>query len=127
MANNMPNRSLDITKVSNFSDAVKWYLKEKRMTQADLIRKSGVSRSTIYKIYHNKDGRGGPYKATDEIIYAISNAFELSPDKWRELKSIAFPERKIWEDGLKNRINIVQVNIDLYDNGCDLLPITKEN
>lgn len=40
MANNMPNRSLDITKVSNFSDAVKWYLKEKRMTQADLIRKA---------------------------------------------------------------------------------------
>lgn len=126
MASYLPNQPLNIN-LGTFSDAVKWLMKEKRMTQADLVARSCLSKTTISRICRNSNDKGGIYTPTEPVIMAVSIAFQLTSMESRtQLLYAAFPERAYWDKFLDNHFNINQVNEILYDNGLPLLGNMEE-
>lgn len=120
MAEYKPSKPLEKNSES-FSDAVKRLMKEKRMTQADLAMQSGLSKTTISRIFRDNNDKGGNYTPTEKIIMALSIGLRLSSVESREqLLFAAFPERAYWNDFLDGRFSIYEVNIFLEENNLPL-------
>ncbi|MBS6554455.1 MAG: helix-turn-helix transcriptional regulator, partial [Clostridium sp.] len=80
--------------VNSFSDSVKKYLKIKKMTQADLIRKSMLTRTTVSRICRNSNDKGSTYQPTDRIVMSVCVALGLDSKETKELFNLAFPYLK---------------------------------
>ena len=117
---NTPCRKND-NKVITFSDAVNRYLKTKRITQADLIRKSQLTRTTVSRICRNSNDKGSTYQPTDRIVMSVCVALGLDSKETKELFSLAFPYLKCWDKIIAEKMNIDQANSFLYDEGLPLL------
>ncbi len=115
--------------VNSFSDSVKKYLKIKKMTQADLIRKSMLTRTTVSRICRNSNDKGSTYQPTDRIVMSVCVALGLDSKETKELFSLAFPYLKCWDKIIAEKMNIDQANSFLYDEGLPLLgsPIDEYN
>ena len=62
----------NIENYTNFSEGVKYYLKTKNMTQAELIRESELPRATINRICRNSNDNGRKCPMTIPKFMAIS-------------------------------------------------------
>ena len=107
--------------VNSFLDSVKKYLKIKKMTQADLIRKSMLTRTTVSRICRNSNDKGSTYQPTDRIVMSVCVALGLDSKETKELFSLAFPYLKCWDKIIAEKMNIDQANSFLYDEGLPLL------
>jgi DNA-binding transcriptional regulator LsrR (DeoR family) len=58
LASYLPNQPLSVN-LESFSDAVKRLMKEKGMTRAELIKRSGLSKYVISRILRNTNDKGG--------------------------------------------------------------------
>ena len=107
-----------------FSDAVRRLLKEKKMTQVELGRISGYSRSTINRICRNNNdkGKGQPFNPPEEMIEEFAYAFELNQkQKYDWLVYTAFPRRLLVDYTLDNKISKIKANAILYEHDLPLL------
>ena len=121
MANNLLNQPAK-KKRESFSKAVKRLMKEKGMTQSDLVERSRLPKTTISRILRNTNYKGGKYTPTDSIIMALSVALRLSSAESTErLVYAAFPERALWKDILDKHLSIHETNILLEENKLPLL------
>ena len=117
---NAPCRKND-NKVITFSDAVNRYLKTKRMTQADLIRKSELTRTTVSRICRNSNDKGSSYQPTDRVVMSICVAFGLNHTQTAEMFDLAFPYFPYWNEIIEKRMDIFQANALLDEQGLPLL------
>ena len=91
------------------------------MTQADLIRKSMLTRTTVSRICRNSNDKGSTYQPTDRIVMSVCVALGLDSEETKELFSLAFPYLKCWDKIRAEKMNIDQANSFLYDEGLPLL------
>ena len=117
---NTPCRKND-NKVITFSDAVNRYLKTKRMTQADLIRKSQLTRTTVSRICRNSNDKGSSYQPTNRVVMSICVAFGLNHTQTAEMFDLAFPYFPYWNEIIEKRMDIFQANALLDEQGLPLL------
>lgn len=117
---NTPCRKND-NKVITFSDAVNRYLKTKRVTQADLIRKSQLTRTTVSRICRNSNDKGSSYQPTDRVVMSICVALELNHTETAEMFALAFPYFPYWHEIIEKRMDIFQANALLDEQGLPLL------
>ena len=121
MASHLLNQPLSIN-LESFSAAVNRLMKDKEMTQADLVMQSCLSKTTISRICRNSNDKGGAYTPTEPIIMALSTAFRLSSmDAKNILLYAAFPERAFWDEFLDHHLGIYDINMILDENGLPLL------
>lgn len=117
---NTPCKKND-NEVITFSDAVNRYLKTKRMTQADLIRKSQLTRTTVSRICRNSNDKGSSYQPTDRVVMSICVAFGLNHTEAKEMFALAFPYLPCWNEIIEKRMDIFQANAILDEQGLPLL------
>lgn len=97
-------------------------MNEKGMTQAGLVIRSGLSKTTISRICRDSNDKGDKYTPTEPVIMALSIGLRLSSaESKKQLLYAAFPERAYWDDILDNHLNIYEANILLEENNLPLL------
>ena len=124
--NQLPKQPQNTDKYVNFSSAVVRHMKEKRMTQSDLVKSSALSKTTISRICRNNNNKGSTYMPTPAVVMAVSVGLKLSPAESKELLFAAFPEMSYWSGFLERRLTIDEANEILYDNGLPLLGSNME-
>lgn len=100
---------------------MKELLKSRNWKYKDLAAASNQSETTISRMINNTNGRGGPFKLTDDLVYAIALGLGLGVDGWHQLSAIAFPQRALWQDALACGSTVVALNCDLYARGLPTL------
>jgi transcriptional regulator with XRE-family HTH domain len=105
---------------------VKDKLNERRMSQAELARKSLLSASRICRICKDSNSQGSTFTITFRDVMALSFGFSLNREETTDLFFSAFPEAELWGDFLDKRMNIYEVNEVFYDNGLTLLGNSEE-
>ena len=106
-----------------FSDAVNKHLAKKGMTQADLMARGNLSKTTVGRICRNtndkckdKDtGKKTPYTPTRRMAMTVCVALGLNKDEKDELMRIAFPEEEVRDEIIEKRMNIIEANIYLKE------------
>ena len=105
-----------------FSDAVNKYLAEKGMTQADLMARGNLSKTTVGRICRNtndkgrdKDNKKIPYTPTHRMVMTVCVALGLSKAEKDEMMRIAFPEEEVWDEILEKRMNLIDANMYLKE------------
>ena len=93
----------------------------KGITQAELTRKSGLSKTTVSRICRNSNDKGSSYLPTLPIIMSISVGLQLTRAQASALLFSAFPEMALWGGFLDERMDIDQANEILHDAGLPLL------
>lgn len=125
-----PNQSKNTKKKRIFDDfthAVLWRMNEKNLTQADLVKLSALSKTTISNILRNTNNKGKKYRPTPEVVMAISIGLNLSNDEYLELLYLAYPQMEHMEELLEKQFSIGEANIVLYDKGLPLLGNIKKD
>lgn len=92
-------------------------------SDAELARKSYLSKTTIHRIIKNKDHRGNIYRTSVEAVAALVIAFQLNDEEANELFHAAFPQFVVWKEARDKHYSIEETNDLLYDRG---LPVLKE-
>ena len=111
----------------NLSTAVKRLMKEKGLTQADLTRRSGLSKTIVSRIVRNTNDKGGYYTPTMPVIMMLGVGFSLSSIETKsQLFYAAFPEMEIVEAGLDELLSIDSINAILDNNALSLLGSNQE-
>ena len=121
MVNQLPKQPQSTDKYENFSSAVVRHMKEKRMTQSDLVKSSALSKTTISRICRNNNDKGSSYLPTPAVVMAVSVGLKLSCDEAKALLFAAIPEMAYWSGFLERSLTIDEANESLYDNGLPLL------
>ena len=111
---------------NNFSDCIKYYMKNKKLNQKELITRSRLSRTTISRIVRNSNDKGDTYTPTLYVVAAISFGLKLTCAELKELYYYAYPEMKIWEQCLAEGKDIYDTNAILYEKGLHLLGNIEE-
>ena len=102
--------------VCRYRDMLGW-------SDAELARKSYLSKTTIHRIIKNKDHRGNTYRTSVEAVAALVIAFQLNDEEANELFHAAFPQFLVWKEARDKHYSIEETNDLLYDRG---LPVLKE-
>ena len=102
--------------VCRYRDMLGW-------SDAELARKSYLSKTTIHRIIKNKDHRGNIYRTSVEAVAALVIAFQLNDEKANELFHAAFPQFLVWKEARDKHYSIEETNDLLYDRG---FPVLKE-
>jgi len=97
-----------------------------QMSQADLVKSSLLSKTTVSRIIRNSNDKGLSYQPTLKVVMAISLGLGLDRSEANDLLFSAFPEVEVWGELLDERLNITRANIILYELGLPLLGITEE-
>ena len=100
-----------------FSDAVNKYLADKGMTQADLMTRGNLSKTTVGRICRNTNDKSKdkdkdkktPYTPTHRMVMTVCVALGLSKAEKDEMMRIAFPEEEVWDEILEKRMNIIDI------------------
>ena len=106
-----------------FSDAVNKYLAEKGMTQADLMARGNLSKTTVGRICRNTNDKNKdkdknkktPYTPTHRMVMTVCVALGLSKAEKDEMMRIAFPEEEVWDEIIEKRMNLIDANIYLKE------------
>lgn len=98
-----------------FSDAVNKYLADKGMTQADLMARGNLSRTTVGRICRNKNDKDGSYTPTRRMVMTVCVALGLNKAEKDEMMRIAFPEEEVWDEILEKRMNLIDANMYLKE------------
>ena len=96
-------------------------MKEKEMTQSELVTASGLSKTTISRIVRNRNDKGSSYQPTPPVIMAIAIGLKLTSQEYEELTYAAYPELSYMKEFLDKRFTIHDANIILEENGFPLL------
>ena len=102
--------------VCRYRDMLGW-------SDAELARKSYLSKTTIHRIIKNKDHRGNTYRTSVEAVAALVIAFQLTDEEANELFHAAFPQFLVWKEARHKHYSIEETNDLLYDRG---FPVLKE-
>ena len=102
--------------VCKYRDMLGW-------SDAELARKSYLSKTTIHRIIKNKDHRGNTYRTSVEAVAALVIAFQLNDEKANELFHAAFPQFLVWKEARDKHYSIEETNDLLYDRD---FPVLKE-
>ena len=86
------------------------------MTQADLMAKGNLSKTTVSRICRNKNDKGGSYTPTRRMVITICVALRLNKSEKDELMKIAFPEEELWDEIIDKRMDIFDANNLLIEN-----------
>ena len=124
---NQPQNTKKKKIFDDFSDAVIWRMNERNITQADLVRLSALSMSTISNMLRNTNNKGKKYRPTPEVVMAISIGLKLTYDEYLELLYLAYPSMEHIKELLDKRFSIDEANIVLYDKGLPLLGNIKKD
>ena len=103
-------------------------MKEKGISQAELVKRSRLPKTTVSRIIRNTNDKGSKYTPSDPIIAAISVALRLTnTESTEQLVYAAFPERAYWKDILDKHLSVDDANYILDENKLPLLGhITEE-
>lgn len=98
-------------------------MKEKKITQAELVTKSGLSRTTISRIFRDSNDKGSSYQAESlDVVNAVCIGLGIfDAGVKRAIFYAAFPQFSAWEHIDEMKMNIIDANIYLYDQGLPLL------
>ena len=100
--------------VCKYRDMLGW-------SDAELARKSYLSKTTIHRIVKNKDHRGNTYRTSVEAVAALVIAFQLNDEEANELFHAAFPQFLVWKKAKDKHYSIEDTNDLLYDRGLPVL------
>ena len=120
MAQKQPEQSPENKR---FSELVCKYRDMLGWSDAELARKSYLSKTTIHRIVKNKDHRGNTYRTSVEAVAALVIAFHLNNEEANELFHAAFPQFLVWKEARDKHYSIEETNDLLYDRG---FPVLKE-
>jgi len=128
LVNNLPKQpeSINHNQFTTFSEGVKYYLKVKNMTQAELSRASLLSKTIISRICRDSNDKGSTYLPMSSVVVTVSIGLGLNISEAEDLRHAAFPERAYWPIFLENGLTIDEANEILYENGLPLLGNMKE-
>jgi transcriptional regulator with XRE-family HTH domain len=129
LANKLPNLSQNENNkrnFNNFSEALKYFMETKHITQSDLAKTSTVSKTTISRMLRNSNDKGSTYLPSEKVIVTIGVGLGLTKAEKDELIFAAFPEKKIYEIIFNERLTLDQANELLYESGLPLLGNIKE-
>ena len=103
-------------------------MKEKKITQAELVVKSGLSRTTVSRIYRNSNDKGSTYQADSlEIINAVCIGLGVYEKELKErIFFAAFPQFVAWKQIDEEKMNIFEANEYLDDLGLPLLEAKRK-
>ena len=96
------------------------HLTPRPVTQADLVRLSALSKTTISNILRNTNNKGKKYRPTPEVVMAISIGLKLTSEEFLELLYLAYPSMEHIKELLDKRLSIDEANITLYDKGLNI-------
>lgn len=96
-------------------------MKEKGFTQADLIRKSGLPKTTVSRICRNNNDKGMSYQPSPIMVMTLCVVLGLSAEESKMLFHIAFPEWPVWKEILEQRLTMYEANVLLHENGLPML------
>ncbi len=103
------------------SDIINRIITEKHLTQADVVRKTGLSRSVINRICRNSNDKGEPYIPTDDVFWILVYDLRMSEEEKSELENAWFPEKKILRENVGRGLSSTEINEILYESECKLL------
>lgn len=126
MAKRLPNSPQPNQECRTLSELVNQCLKENGETQADLVKKSSLSKTTVSRICRDSDDRGSTYRTTPAVVMALCIGLGKTGEAAQELFYAAFPEWRVWNKILKERLKIDDANMLLYEQGLPLLGNNQE-
>lgn len=130
MVNHQPEQPQNTDKNKtfySFSDAVKHYMKIKKMTQSNLVTSSRLSKTTISRIYRNTNDKGREYSSTVSVVMAVSLGLRLNREQSEILLFAAFPEMSFWGEFVDKHLSVDDANDILYEHGANELGNIKED
>lgn len=98
----------------------------KGYTQADLVRRSHLSKTTISRILRDDNDKGRTYQPKESVVVTLSLALELGIEEASTLYFTAFPERIFWPIFIDKKFSVSEANEVLYEYGLPLLDNAKE-
>ena len=104
-----------------FSELVCKYRDMLGWSDAELARKSYLSKTTIHRIITNKDHRGNTYRTSVEAVAALVIAFQLNDEESNELFHAAFPQFWVWKEARDKHYSIEETNDLLFERGFPVL------
>ena len=96
-------------------------LKENKMSREKLAEKSNLSVSTFNRMFSD------PSHTSRNSVIAVSFAFGLSVYKKNKLLNAFFPEEKVYDQLLKEKLDIYEANDRLAKKRLTLLGHTPKN
>lgn len=90
-------------------------LKEKNLSKEKLAEKSNLSISTVKRMFSTKN------RPSRNTIIAVSFALELSVYRKNELMNAYYPEEKVYDQLLKEKLNIHEADEKLLEKGLVIL------
>ena len=100
--------------VCKYRDMLGW-------SDAELARKSYLSKTTIHRIIKNKDHRGNTYRTSVEAVAALVIAFQLNDEEANEFFHAAFPQFWVWKEARDKHYSIEETNDLLFERGFPVL------
>lgn len=91
------------------------------MSQAELIRKSQLTRTTVSRICRNSNDKGSCYQPTERVVMSICVALGLDKAETIEMFYAAFPYFPFWNEIIEKKMNIFEANELLDEQGLPLL------
>lgn len=127
LAFNQPEQSPGYkpSKELTFIELVEWYRKQKGWTQVDLAEAANMSKTMVNRMMNNSNGRGGPFKLTEDVVTQLALAFKIGRTGRDKLLCAAFPERAYWLEALDSRESVISLNCRLYEDGLPMLGINN--
>ena len=122
MAQKRPEQSPE--NILRFNELLRGYLAAKGHSDSWLATKTGLSRTTISRMVHNRDHRGRYYYPKETSVIAICLALRLTAEQRWELYNLVFPERAIYNEAMNNGYSVHDTNVILQENM--LQPLTDE-
>lgn len=119
MARKRPERSPE--NILRFNFLLKGYLDAKGHSDAWLAQKTGLSKTTISRMVHNRDHRGRYYYPKEKSLIAVLLALGLTEEQRWEMYYLVFPERAIYNEAMKNGYTVYQTNYLLEQQGLPTL------
>lgn len=116
-----PEQSPGYGEQRTFANYVKEHLAKNGWTQKDLAEAANLSESMVCRMLRDNNGRGSPFRLTDELVTTVALALKLGRAGWEELLYLAFPERRLWLEAIDRRENVISLNCRLYENGLPTL------
>ena len=119
MAQKRPEQSPE--NILRFNELLKGYLAAKGHSDSWLATKTGLSRTTISRMIHNRDHRGRYYYPKETSVIAICLALRLTAEQRWELYNLVFPERAIYNEAMNNGYSVDYTNKMLEKNNLKAL------
>ena len=119
MAQKRPEQSPE--NILRFNELLRGYLEAKGHSDSWLAMKTGLSRTTISRMVHNRDHRGRYYYPKEMSVIAVCLALRLTAEQRWELYNLVFPERAIYNEAMNNGYSVAHTNAMLEEKNLPAL------